>query len=248
MSFAIRKSFLFLFFAALLSLAVPQAFAQATGNIRGTVVDPSGAVIPGAEVSAVNTATTVSRSVTTNQDGIYVFPDLAIGTYSLSISRDGFKTEKRSGIQLLTAQTIDLRIQLPIGSATQSVEVSVDGPLIQTTSSAVQTSVEQTEVREAAAQWAQPAAVDHAHSGRRRDQRGHRGHAAGQHRHQRQRPAHHAKHVPAGWRGLQRPLLRFSAHPAQSGRAAGVHHPVLELQRGVRRRGRPGTTLHALRN
>jgi hypothetical protein len=148
MSFATRKSFLFLFIAALLSLAAPHAFAQATGSIRGTVVDPSGAVIPGAHVSAVNTATTVTRSVVTNEDGIYVFPDLAIGTYSLSISRDGFKTEKRSGIQLLTAQTIDLRIPLSVGSATQSVEVSVDGPLIQTTSSAVQTSVEQTEVRE----------------------------------------------------------------------------------------------------
>jgi len=148
MSFAIRKPILIILSAILLAFAAPHAFAQAIGSIRGTVVDPSGAVILGASVTAVNTSTSLTRTVITNQDGIYVFPDLAIGTYSLRVSRDGFATQKRDAIQLLTGHTIDLRIQLSVGSAAQSVEVSEDVPLIQTTSSSIQTSVEQKQIQE----------------------------------------------------------------------------------------------------
>ena len=102
----------------------------------------------GAAVVAVNIATGVSRNEVTNQDGIFVFPDLPIGAYQLQISRAGFQTQKRDGIVLLTGQTLDLHISLSVGSETQSVEVTSAAPLIQTASSSIQTSVDQKQMQD----------------------------------------------------------------------------------------------------
>ena len=147
--FLARRSF---FLTTLLAVFIPASasslFAQATGSIRGTVVDTSGALISGATVTATNSETSSVRAVVTNKEGIYVFPSLAIGTYSLRISHDGFETQKRDGIQLLTGQTLDLHIEIAIGSVTQSVEVSSAAPLIQTASSSVQASVDQKQMQE----------------------------------------------------------------------------------------------------
>ena len=132
----------------LLSSASPLLFSQATGNIRGTVVDTSGAVIAGANVTATNLATSAARTVVTNQEGIYVFPDLAIGTYSLLVGHDGFETKKREGIELLTGHTVDLPIELAVGNASESVEVTTAAPLIQTTSSSVQVSVDRQQIQD----------------------------------------------------------------------------------------------------
>jgi hypothetical protein len=148
MFLAIRR-FLFLS-AALVFLASAASHslrAQAIGSIRGTVVDETGAIIAGANVTATNLATSAARTVVTNQEGIYVFPDLAIGTYSLQVSHDGFETKKRNGIELLTGHTVDLSIELSVGNTAQSVEVTTAAPLIQTASSSVQTSVEQEQIQ-----------------------------------------------------------------------------------------------------
>jgi hypothetical protein len=122
--------------------------AQAIGSIRGTVVDSSQAVISGASVVAVNTATTVSRTEVSNQEGIFVFPDLPIGAYQLQIRRPGFQTQKRDGIVLLTGQTLDLQISLAVGSETQSVQVTSGAPLIQTASSSIQASVDEKQMQD----------------------------------------------------------------------------------------------------
>ncbi len=123
-------------------------FAQAIGSIRGTVVDTSGAVVAGASVTATNLGTSAARTVITNQEGIYVFPDLAIGTYSIQASHEGFEIEKRDGVELLTGHTVDLRIELSIGSTAQSIEVTTAAPLIQTASASTQTSVEQEQIQD----------------------------------------------------------------------------------------------------
>jgi Carboxypeptidase regulatory-like domain len=122
--------------------------AQAIGSIRGTVTDTSQAVINGAAIVAIDSATGVSRSEVTNQEGIFVFPDLPIGAYRLQISRSGFQTQKRDGIVLLTGQTLDLQLSLSVGSETQSVEVTSAAPLIQTASSSIQTSVDQKQMQD----------------------------------------------------------------------------------------------------
>src|ERR1035437_4606828 len=74
-------------------LATPKALAQETrGQILGRVVDPSGAVVPGATLKAIDTNTNVETSTTTNDSGDYVLPYLLSGTYNISAEMKGFKT------------------------------------------------------------------------------------------------------------------------------------------------------------
>src|SRR5258707_776380 len=75
--------------------------AQVTGaTISGTVVDTTGRLIANARIVVTNTATSISRSVTTNADGVYTVPNLLAGNYDLSFSAAGFKTDVRKGIAL----------------------------------------------------------------------------------------------------------------------------------------------------
>src|ERR1700691_2962118 len=148
MTYDLRKALMASLMLFLLVDTAKRLSAQAIGSIRGTVVDSSQAIVNGAAVVAVNTATGVSRDEVTNQDGIFVFPDLPIGSYQLQISRSGFQTQKRDGIVLLTGQTLDLHISLAVGSETQSVEVTSAAPLIQTASSSIQTSVDQKQMQD----------------------------------------------------------------------------------------------------
>ena len=145
---AFRK-LLYLSFALLLVFgAAPQLFAQSTGSIRGTVVDPSAAAIHNATVTVTNTNTGIARSVQTNESGLFVFPDLAIGSYSLKIGAAGFETQNRTGIQLLTGQTIDMSVAMAVGSQTQVITVTSETQAIETASSNVAQSVTQEQMQD----------------------------------------------------------------------------------------------------
>jgi hypothetical protein len=144
----IRK-LLYIGLAALLSFgAVSQASAQSTGTIRGTVTDPSGAAIPNAAVTATATSTGVSRTAASDDSGIFVFPDLPIGAYSLKIAAKGFTTQQRPGLTLITGQTIDLPIQLAVGAQNTQITVTSETQQIQTTTSTVAQSVTQEQMRD----------------------------------------------------------------------------------------------------
>jgi Carboxypeptidase regulatory-like domain/TonB-dependent Receptor Plug Domain len=143
-----RSFFLTLLLTLLVTASGATLYAQAIGSIRGTVSDKNGGRIADAAITAINIETRVARSAVTNTEGIYAFPDLPIGNYSLEIRREGFETQKREGLVLLTGQTLDLPIQIAVGSVTQSVEVNSAAPLIQTASSSVQTSVAQQQMQE----------------------------------------------------------------------------------------------------
>lgn len=81
-------------------LACSALFGQApTGQISGSVTDPSGAVIAGAEVTAANEATNIRRTTTTNEDGIFNLPALPPGIYTLQIDAKGFPRQVRSGLE-----------------------------------------------------------------------------------------------------------------------------------------------------
>lgn len=82
----------------LFAFAPTVALAQSsnTGIISGTVVDPSNAIVPGANVSLVNTATLATRSTLSNKEGQYVFAFVDPGNYSIKVSKAGFKTTKSS--------------------------------------------------------------------------------------------------------------------------------------------------------
>jgi hypothetical protein len=148
MSTGFRK-LLHISFTALIFLgAALSATAQSTGTIRGTVTDPSGAAVAGASVTGTETSTSIVREAATNDSGIFVFPDLPIGTYSLKISAAGFTTQQRPELQLLTGQTIDLPISLQVGSQKEEVTVTSETQQIQTSTSTVQQSVSQEQMRD----------------------------------------------------------------------------------------------------
>jgi hypothetical protein len=143
------RKLLFASFAVLLTLgAASSALAQSTGSIRGTVSDPSGAAIANAAVTLTDTGTGLSRDTVTNESGIFVYPDLPIGAYSLKISAAGFKTENRPDLTLLTGQVIDLPIALAVGAQTQQITVSSDTQQIETSISTVEQSVTQQQMRD----------------------------------------------------------------------------------------------------
>jgi len=145
---AFRK-LLYLSFALLLTAGIaPQLFAQSSGTIRGTVVDPSAAAIHDATVTATSTDTGTTRSAQTNESGLFVFPEMPIGAYSLKVSAAGFATQNRTGLQLLTGETIDVSIALTVGSQTQEVTVTSQSEQIDTSSSNVAQSVTQEQMQD----------------------------------------------------------------------------------------------------
>ncbi len=87
------------------SLCLPAAlFAQDTASITGTVTDPSGAAIPGAQVSLISAERGINRTTTTNGSGDYLFASLPIGAYDLTVSVAGFKKYDAKGIILRVAE------------------------------------------------------------------------------------------------------------------------------------------------
>ncbi len=143
----LRRSFPFLF-ALVLSFVATQAHAQSTGNIRGTINDSTGANVPGAAVTVTNPATGLIRTEQSNDSGLFVFSDLPIGSYTISITKAGFQTQRRAATELLTGQTIGLDVTLSIGSQTETVEVSTDTQQVQTSTSEVASSVDQQQMQD----------------------------------------------------------------------------------------------------
>jgi hypothetical protein len=110
-------------------------FAQGTGGrILGRVADPSGAVLAGVKVTLTNEATGVSNESTTNGAGDYGFPQVPVGTYTLSFDLAGFKTNVRKGIVVDLNQVITLNSSLQIGETKETVEVTSEAPLVDTSS------------------------------------------------------------------------------------------------------------------
>ena len=125
---------LFALAAALgVTLCLPSAFAQSgAGAIQGTVADSTGAVIPGANIHVVNTATNVSTDTKSNGVGFYQVPGLFAGTYSVTFSAPSMKTYK-TRIQLLVAQSAVINPVMTAGAVTQQVEVAANAVQLTTT-------------------------------------------------------------------------------------------------------------------
>jgi len=111
-------------------------FAQSTnsGDIRGTVTDPSGALIPGVTVTVVNVDTGVSKSFTTNQSGLYDTDSIVTGQYTVTFVKDGFEKLVRGPVTLQIGFTA-VNGELRVGAATQTIEVTTDVALLQTETS-----------------------------------------------------------------------------------------------------------------
>ena len=109
--------------------------AQSTGGrILGRVSDSTGAVLAGVKVTATNEATGVSRETQTNENGEYGFPQIPVGTYTFSFDLTGFKTNERKGILVDLNQVVTLNSVLQVGETKETVEVTSEAPLVDTTS------------------------------------------------------------------------------------------------------------------
>ena len=105
-----------------------------TATIYGRVLDPSGAVIPGAGISAVNEATGVAKAAESNDRGEFAVPYIPVGPYTITVESTGFNTHVQSGVNLSSGQKADITFVLEIGATSEMVEVTADAPLLNTTS------------------------------------------------------------------------------------------------------------------
>jgi outer membrane receptor protein involved in Fe transport len=122
-----------MFLLLTLILFTPHARAQNsnTGELKGAVMDPSGAVAPDVTVSIKNVQTGVVTPTTTNQSGLYDVPFLVPGSYTIKFSKQGFRDFVREGI-VLQIQTLEINATLQLGVATQEIVVNIAGPLVET--------------------------------------------------------------------------------------------------------------------
>ena len=122
------------------------AAQQITGSIRGTVVDPSGAVVRDAPVSAKQTETGFVRSTVTDSAGVYILLELPVGHYQLQVEAKGFQKYLQQGISLNVNQTAEIPVHLAVGTANQQIEVKADAQMIQQTVTSLGKTVQEQEV------------------------------------------------------------------------------------------------------
>jgi hypothetical protein len=115
----------------LVAAGVPAGAQQFTGGVRGSVSDANG-VIPGVTVTVTNEGTNVSRETVTNDVGQYNFPALAPGTYTLRAQISGYKRFESKGLTVGTQQFITLDVKLEVGAIEESITVTGQSPLIDT--------------------------------------------------------------------------------------------------------------------
>ena len=109
----------FLLLCCALSAQSPQA------TISGSIRDPQGAVVIGAEVSAKSIGTDATTAATTNEAGFYSLRNLPIGEYQVTVTQPGFRRYERKGLVLTTGQSLELDIALEVGQVTETVSVTV---------------------------------------------------------------------------------------------------------------------------
>ena len=138
-----------LFFLAV--AAVPAARAQegTVGTVTVTVADQSGGVVSGAQLTLRDLSTNDVRTATTQDAGTYSFVGLSVGTYSLTVSKNGFETKVFDSIIVHAATVTDLKVSLKVGVATESVVVhETAAPLVETTSNAIGTTIDMKEIED----------------------------------------------------------------------------------------------------
>src|SRR5713226_6022039 len=116
-------------FVLLPMLALAQLY---TGSVTGVVTDPSGAIVPNAQVHLVDEAKGFSFAATTDSAGRYVIRQVPNGTYKLSVEAQGFRGETQSGVKVDISQNVTVNFSLQVGATSQTVEISESAPLLST--------------------------------------------------------------------------------------------------------------------
>ncbi|MDA1236925.1 MAG: TonB-dependent receptor, partial [Acidobacteria bacterium] len=118
----------------IVALAAPLFAQVTTATIYGRVEDQSGGVIPGAVIDAINTATGVSKTASSNERGEFAIPYVPVGPYTVTVAADGFNVHEQTGLNLTSGQKVDLTYVLKIGATTERVTVTAEAPLLNTIS------------------------------------------------------------------------------------------------------------------
>src|SRR5207253_11002369 len=114
--------------------SLPQQLAQAqtvNGDFHGTVIDSTGAVVPGATVEVTNLATGLTRNASANQAGFYTITQLPPGQYSVTASKTGFAKVLQSRVELLVNQDVEADYTLNVGAVTQHAEGTSAPPALE---------------------------------------------------------------------------------------------------------------------
>ena len=120
---------------SLAALWAGAAFAQSpTGEIAGIIRDSSGALVPNAEVAAINENTNEPKTVHSGTQGQYVLAQLPTGTYRVTVRQTGFRTIERKGVELNALQSLRLDFHLEVGEVTESVTVTSEALQVDTRS------------------------------------------------------------------------------------------------------------------
>ena len=169
-----------LLFGLLLSAAV--SAQTSTSQISGLVLDASGSAVPQATVTLINEATGVTQKSITSESGVYSFPSIPAGVYTIRVEAKGFKTAVRTGNTIQVNTPVDVDITLEIGATTESVQVSAASELLQTSNATLGNVVEQRSIVHSAPERPQSAQPAHV--------RTRRGAALRQHGQRQRRPLH----------------------------------------------------------
>src|SRR5437868_2544921 len=108
------------------------AFGQVGGSISGTVKDSSGGVVPGVSVTATNTVLGTMFPTVTDAQGNYTLPKLPVAKYDVTMTLEGFKPQKRTGIQVDSDSALQINVTLEIGEQSETVTVSVNAVRVDT--------------------------------------------------------------------------------------------------------------------
>jgi outer membrane receptor protein involved in Fe transport len=128
---------------ALFSMLSATLLAQTfRGSINGSVTDTSGAVIPGAKVTATDVATSAVRETVSSGAGEFLFSDLPLSTYTVKVQAGGFQTTEVTGVQVLAGKIYTLPVKLPVNQQSTTVEVSADSLSLDTTTATQTTTLE----------------------------------------------------------------------------------------------------------
>ena len=119
-----------------------------TATIAGVVQDSSGAVIPGVSIAVKNIDTGVSRTITTDEGGRYVVPDLSLGNYEVEAQLPGFQTEVRSGITLTVGRSAVVNFGLKVGQLSDKVTITGEAPLVELNTATLSSLVDERTIRD----------------------------------------------------------------------------------------------------
>lgn len=134
--------------AICIGMLFSSVFAQTLGDVSGEVRDPAGASVVNATATLTNAATNATRRTVSNESGVYNFPALQPGTYTLRVEAKGFKAYNRPGVEVQVQQNSRIDVELTLGQVSETVEVSAQAVLLQNENATIGTVVDQKRIVE----------------------------------------------------------------------------------------------------